>query len=347
MRALFVLLLVVCLAMPAHGNQQLPLVRVARYEPVTDLQVSDTRDSLSFGAYNKLWVFSIWLSDVTAENNDHFHGRLEGSSHSIASWTLMPDYVTGMIVTANDTYWVEAKDPAIPLDLYIYRSSDIWFHPSASLKCGHAGRQEHIRSSVNSIGKRDISSVGILMDQYWASTTYNPSWNTASATLGLLNDVNAVYGSAGLFGFNFDILGVRSNSWTSKAAVSNMLADFSTWSKSAVPTSYNIVAWLVGKDVGGLAWVGSGCGAYGTFYRTSVSGLISTSRLWTVKTIAHELGHNRGATHDFGSQCAPNQATDCQCSVMSFCLPTASTSGGASNYFSQKSVSEITQVCND
>lgn len=72
----------------------------------------------------------------------------------------------------------------------------------------------------------------------------------------------------------------------------------------------------------------------------------SWSRLWTVKTIAHELGHNRGAQHDFVKQCNPGQSTNCQCSVMSYCFPTAQTYGGAVNYFSATSKNQIKATCN-
>jgi len=63
--------------------------------------------------------------------------------------------------------------------------------------------------------------------------------------------------------------------------------------------------------------------------------------LWTVKTIAHELGHNRGAVHDFTNMCTSSVQTNCQCSVMSYCFPSVATPGGAVNYFSQSSISTM------
>jgi len=48
-----------------------------------------------------------------------------------------------MIILNNDTLWVEHKHN-VPGDstLYVYRSSDVWFHPDAEFKCGHADHAE-------------------------------------------------------------------------------------------------------------------------------------------------------------------------------------------------------------
>jgi len=345
-----VVVIVACLAVLALAAEE-PLVRVAHYEPVQDFSINDHKDALSFRAYGHLWSFSIWLSEVAeedGENEHHYHGRMDNVPSSFASFTVMSDYITGMIILGNETYWLEAKDPATPLDLYMYKTSDVWFHPSvATLHCSHAGEQRsHEEPEMNSVDKRGAKSVAVYTDQYWRSSAKNPSWYTSGATLGLLNDVNAVYASAGLSGFSFRVVGGRNNRWTTQSALNTMLSDFSTWSSTAVSASFNMVAWLVGNNIGGLAWLGSACGAYGKYYRTSVSGLANWSRLWTVKTIAHEMGHNRGATHDFGNQCASTQSSGCQCSVMSYCFPSSQTAGGAVNYFSRRSINEIRATCN-
>lgn len=108
--------------------------------------------------------------------------------------------------------------------------------------------------------KRSTHSCWVFTDQYWRSSSSNPSWHTSSATYGLLNDVNAVYGSAGaswaspnpfakglnltfsfffffppigLGGWSFTIKGGRTNKYNSQAQLNNMLTDFSNFASSS------------------------------------------------------------------------------------------------------------------
>ena len=68
---------------------------------------------------------------------------MEGHSDSFASFSVLPDYVTGMIILANETFWLEAKDPSEPLALFIYKTSDVWFHPSVrEMRRGQAEEQQ-------------------------------------------------------------------------------------------------------------------------------------------------------------------------------------------------------------
>jgi len=319
--------------------------------------MSEMKDHISFTAYGKDWLFTVWNSDVSDEPEDaenHFHGRLDGVE-STASFTVAPNFISGMIIVHNDTFWIEALNPEKPLELFMYRTSDVWFHPSiATLHCAHTDdAHNEIAENMNPMSeqeKRAVITTYILADQYWVSSKSNPNFYTRDGTLSLLNDVNAVYASAGLKGFSFTVKAfgkyTLKNSWTTQGALQNMLNYFTTYSLTRFSPNYNTVAWLVGNNVGGLAWLSSACGAYGDRYRTAVAGLAYWSRLYTVKTIAHELGHNRGASHDFAKQCASNQASGCQCSVMSYCFPSSSTYGGAVNYFSSTSVGQIKATCN-
>lgn len=50
---------------------------------------------------------------------------------------------------------------------------------------------------ITAAKRAGAKSVAVFLDQYWRSVESNPMWNTDDATYGLLNDVNAVYGSAG------------------------------------------------------------------------------------------------------------------------------------------------------
>jgi len=116
---------------------------------------------LSFFAYGTFWQFSIWLTDVHDGNTyglinpyimadagsflshrDHYHGVLRDAPKSYASFSFQPSF-SAMIILNNDTLWVEHKHN-VPGDstLYVYRSSDVWFHPDAEFKCGHADHAE-------------------------------------------------------------------------------------------------------------------------------------------------------------------------------------------------------------
>ena len=164
-------------------------------------------------------------------HRDHYHGILRDAPKSYASFSFQPSF-SAMIILNNDTLWVEHKHN-VPGDssLYVYRSSDVWFHPDAEFKCGHADHAEpsaiasreevryclHLISVLATFQKKTRSegtpSCAVWVDQFWLSNTTNP-WFSTQSTYGLLNDVNAVYAAAGklikqfyfyLLIFDFDI----------------------------------------------------------------------------------------------------------------------------------------------
>jgi len=186
--------------------------------------------------------------------------------------------------------------------------------------------------------------VGIFFDQKWASASNNP-WSSQANTLGLFNDVNAIYKAAGLGQFKA-VYGKQVTN--SKTTLNDMLNYFANTASQNIgmikDTSYTNYIWLIGQNVGGLAYVGTTCSGSRTAQKqkTAVAGLVNYSRLFTVKTIAHELGHNRGAVHEFDNACTSTVKTGCQCSVMSYCFPTASNNPrGAVNFFSDSSISKM------
>jgi len=352
MKVFLALLVVVAFSCLALGDET--LIRVAHYEPVIGFSLNAAKDYVSFNAYGKKWEFTLSSSDLTdneADNEGHYFGRqLNVDTSYLSSFTIVGDFVSAMIESGNDTFWLEARDPTKPTELFIHRTSDVWFHPSVrNINCQHPGHQSRNPADKAEEGHLDARSTykcTMYTDQYWLSPANNPSWYTSAGTLALLNDVNVVYVNSGLGGWSFSVGGKVGNQYTQESQKNAMLTYFSNLAQSRGYTSSGRSAhWLVGHNVGGLAWLGSTCNAYGAYYKTGVSGLAYWSRLYTVKTIAHELGHNRGANHDFNSQCGANQATGCQCSIMSYCFPTASTYGGARNYWTSKSIKEIKGSC--
>lgn len=186
--------------------------------------------------------------------------------------------------------------------------------------------------------------VAVFFDQKWALASNNP-WSSQADTMGLFNDVNAIYKAAGLATFTFKYMKQISNSKTTLNDMLNYFSDTASKSISAITdTTYTNYLWLIGANVGGLAFVGTTCKGTSSAQnrKTAVAGLVNFSRLWTVKTIAHELGHNRGANHQFDNACTSTVKTNCQCSVMSYCFPAASNNpAGAVNQFSSFTINEM------
>jgi hypothetical protein len=254
-----------------------------------------------------------------------------------SSFTIMPDHVTGMIVLQNDTLWLEAKDSNKPEELFIHRQSEMSVHPDLIPRIISRAVPEHVaREAERSQIEERISSyrLKLFFDQNWATGP----WNTIAKTTGLVNDVNTLLRNAGLGIFNLNQAWVRKNNGFGNGQLEAMLNAIG----AVAPAGFTNTAWLVGRNIGGIAWVGTSCNAnYASRYKTAVCGMTSWSRLFTVKTLAHELGHNRGANHDFVNQCSDNNTPDCQCSVMSYCFPEEGYPGGAVNSFSQTSINEM------
>jgi hypothetical protein len=325
---------------------------------VRDFQISENKDSVSWKAFGREWTVRLELSDVVEDNTDYFHGTLDGDVNAAVSFSLLPGTgLSGMVVEGSNTWWINAQP--LPehdysqeddrLGIFMIREEhsgiDARSLPSLSepLEAEHDDSAPVETTDEANDHKRSVSTykVAVYYDQKWASTS-NP-WRSQANTMSILNDVNAVYKAAGLKTFTFVYQKQVSNP---KTTLNDMLSYFSsTASTSLTPftdKSYTNYLWLVGTNVGGLAYVGTTCGSGAQNRKTAVTGLVSYSRLWTVKTIAHELAHNRGANHQFTDACSSVTSVNCQCSVMSYCFPAATNNpSGAVNKFSLFSINEM------
>jgi len=353
--------LVLCVG---YSAAQLVRSTPSNSERVSDFTISESKDSVSWKAFGREWTVRLSLSEVTPDNMDYFHGTLDGDVGAVVSFALLPGTgLSGMIITGADTWWITSRPVAENnfseeehhLVVFMHRESVADLDPSllpalsqplhseddevaAATPSSESTEADHTKRTMNTY------KVAIFYDQKWATASNNP-WSSQANTLALFNDVNAVYKAAGLAQFSVSYQSQVSNSQTT---LSSMLSYFSdTASKTLAgfkDNSFTNHVWLVGTNVGGLAYVGTTCKgpSQAANRKTAVVGLVNYSRLWTVKTIAHELGHNRGANHQFDNACSSTLKTNCQCSIMSYCFPSASNNpNGAVNAFSSFTINEM------
>eukprot|EP01087_Luapelamoeba_hula_P021493 TRINITY_DN752_c0_g1_i1.p1 TRINITY_DN752_c0_g1~~TRINITY_DN752_c0_g1_i1.p1 ORF type:complete len:354 (-),score=32.38 TRINITY_DN752_c0_g1_i1:123-1184(-) len=328
------------------GFSAAALVRSTQTQPaerVGDFEVSSTNVA-SWTALGRSWSVQLALSDVIEDNEEFFHGTLQGDSSAVVSFALLPgDDFSGMIMTGSDTFWLSRKDSTIYMSS---ESSQEARGPAPTFSEPRQVDSDDYTEGAASSPRTTVSSykVSVFFDQAWATASNNP-WSTQASTVALFNDVNAIYAASGLATFSVVYQHQVANSYSTVSDMLTYWADTkSTLLAAFNDQSYTNQLWLVGTNVGGLSYVGYSCkgSAASMKYKTAVAGLVSWSRLWTVKTIAHELGHNRGAVHVFDGQCSGSVTTGCQCSVMSYCFPSASNNPqGATNWFADSSIAAM------
>jgi hypothetical protein len=345
------------------GSSAAQLVRSTptNSERVYDFTISESKDSVSWTAFGREWTVRLTLSDVVEDNTDYFHGSLDGDVNAVVSFALLPGVgLSGMVASESSTWWISAQplpergfsEDEDSLGIFMIREavSDLDASMLPALTDPIHPEDEETRDTVDDAAidteahrERSVSSykVAVYYDQKWAASS-NP-WRSQANTVGLFNDINALYKAAGLGQFTVVYKSQVSNS---KTTLNTMLSYFSDTASRTLSSfkdsSFTNHILLVGANVGGLAYVGTTCKSSTASRKTAVAGLVSYSRLWTVKTIAHELAHNRGANHQFTNACSSTLKTGCQCSVMSYCFPAAGNNpSGAVNAFSSVSVNEM------
>lgn len=373
---IFALIAVLALSV-GHSAAQLVRSTPANSERVYNFAVSETQDSASWTAFGREWTVRLALSDVVPDNTDYYHGTLDGDVNAVVSFALLPGTgLSGMIATSTNTWWISAQPlpehgfsedesllgifmlreafstldasvlPQLSDPLHLDTEDEIVedeapvttdaTDATAATDDGEAEQPQERKRTINTY------KVAVHYDQKWALSS-NP-WASQANTVGLFNDVNAIYKAAGLGQFT---VVYKTQVTNTKTTLNDMLSYFSNTASTTLSSfkdsTFTNHLWLVGTNVGGLAYVGTSCKSTTAANRkTAVAGLVSYSRLWTVKTIAHELAHNRGANHQFTGACTSTLKSGCQCSVMSYCFPAAGNNpAGAVNAFSSFSINEM------
>jgi len=282
-------MLVVCVFV-VSASAAVPLARSASntQERVYDFTVSESKDLASWTAFGREWIVHLELSDVVEDNTDYFHGTLEGDASAVVSFALLPGLsLSGMVITGETTWWIRAmpvvengmSEAEADLGIFMIQEQsslqntlsqfatpleagvELDVNPSSSCASGASLEVEVDASAALNDRKRTISTykVGILFDQKWATASNNP-WSSQADTLGLFNDVNAIYKAAGLGQFQAQYLKQVTNSLTTLNDMLNYISDTASANIAAMKdTSYTNYIWLVGTNVGGLAYVGTTC----------------------------------------------------------------------------------------
>ena len=277
--------------------------------------------------------------DVAMPDVTTYRGSVEGMTGTDARFTIDGEHVEGMIITPQDSYFVEAAGKysaaAGANDYLVYKASDV--RPDITRSCGTL--DEEISRSAKDIAPR-VAAAAV------APEVFSPMKVVEIATEADLEYTNALGGSANA---NNDILGIMNgvqaiyqrdigltfsvtfqHTWTTAdpfgangtgaAAVLNAFTAY--WNTNFTTTPRDVAHLWTGKNLGGpngVAWIGVVCrdaaGSYG------ISDL-ETIAPFRIAIPAHEIGHNFNASHCDGQAGCDNSimvTTQNQSNTSTFC----------------------------
>jgi hypothetical protein len=281
---------------------------------------------------------------VTMPAVNTYQGSVEGAAGTDARFTLDGDHIEGMILTPQDTYFVEAarKYSAVAgaNDYLMYKASDV--RPDVTRSCGTL--DEEIARSAKEIAP-SVASGGITPAVFSPmkvveiateadgeyTTALGGSANANSDILGVMNGVQAIYQRD--IGLTFSV--VFQHTWTDAATdpyaasgdAAAMLNEFTNvWNRDFTGNARDVAHLWTGRPLGGpagVAWTGVVCLDGAHSYGLSDRETISPFRFGIP---AHEIGHNFNASHcDGQAGCANtimvatsdqnNNSTFCQFSI--------------------------------
>jgi hypothetical protein len=278
-----------------------------------------------------------------------YRGSVEGVSGSDARFTLDGDHIEGMILTPQDSYFLEAASKysaaAGPNEYLLYKPSDV--RPDLARVCGTL--EEEISRSAKELAPKIGTSASVAPDAFSpfkvveiateADGEYTSALGSSAAAnsdiLSILNQVQAIYQRD--IGVTFTV--VFQHTWTdpnsdpynANGDAVAILNEFTTeWNRNFASTPRDVAHLWTGRNLGGpagIAWTGVVCLDGAHSYGLSDLETIAPFR---VTIPAHEIGHNFSASHCDGQ-------AGCNDSIM-----VASQDQNNSQVFCQFSINEIT-----
>jgi hypothetical protein len=276
---------------------------------------------------------------VTMSSVTTYKGNVEGVWGSDARFTLNDHDVEGMIVTPEESYFVESarkySSAAQPTDYVLYKASDV--RPDIVRTCGttldeqiNAGAKQFMSSATTGVAPAVFSPFKLVEIATEADLEYTNALGGSSAAnndiLGIMNQIQAIYERD--IGLTFTV--TFQHTWTTAdpfgasgagaAAILNAFTNY--WNANFTTTPRDVAHLWSGKNLGGpngVAWTGvvclDGTHAYG------ISDL-ETIAPFRVTIPAHEIGHNFNASHCDGQAGCDNSimvTTQNQSNTSTFC----------------------------
>jgi hypothetical protein len=314
--------------------------RLSLVTPTHDFEIQLRPNDLRAANYRAEEVVDGVTRAVSMPGINTYKGSVEGVAGTDARVTLDGDHIEGMILTPQDSYFLEAaskySSAAGANDYLLYKASDV--RPDITRVCGTL--DEEISRSAKDIAPR-IAASTVAPDAFSpfkvveiateADGEYTAALGSSAAAnsdiLSIMNQVQAIYQRD--IGLTFSVVfqhtwtDASSDPYTTSGNAGAMVNEFMTvWNRDFASTPRDVAHLWTGRDLGGpagVAFVGVVCGNPAAAYGLSDFETIAPFR---VSIPAHEIGHNFNASHCDGQAGCDNTimvATQNQSNSLTFC----------------------------
>uniref|UniRef100_F7FV60 Uncharacterized protein n=1 Tax=Ornithorhynchus anatinus TaxID=9258 RepID=F7FV60_ORNAN len=246
----------------------------------------------------------------------YYHGYVEGTPESLVALSTCSGGLRGMLQVGPLVYEIEPLPASRTFEHLVSRSGA--GEPSP-MKCGLT---DDLLSSLRFPGPQagNVTPRQGPMDGWWTHSRFlelavvvdhrrfvYSRRNETKVREDVVNVVNVVDSLYQLLNLKVSLVGIEI--WTQRnlvdtdASIYEVLKDFSLWKLDSLSgrLPHDCAHLLVGRrfaGVVGLAFVGGICDPRAS---SAVDAFVRDRLLPAARTVAHELGHNLGMAHDFGS----------------------------------------------